>query len=451
MMLVGVLGGLLVFLWGRELAGGLAGICGLLLYVLDPTIVAHSHLVTMDVGVSVFALLFVFLLWRYVRVPGTLALVGCGIALGLALCAKFTAIALVPIGAVLLIASNLRRVSWRAAPEDPCPCGSGRRFKNCHAGRSAAGWDTRALSHAGIALLWIYAIALAVVVAIYRFHGPGAYLEGMTKVNADHASGYLAYMAGELAPRFTSYFAVAYLLKEPLAAIALAAAGLVYVLRRREFATRDRLFLLLPPFAFFVLHTWKADDLGIRYLIPCLPFAHLLGGIALAALWRGPSRAKRIAAAALSVWAVAAAAGIYPDGLSYFNESACLLDDPSKLGMDGGSRCGIAWLDDSNVDWGGGLKQLQTWLNANARGRVARLAYFGSFPVGAYEMPVEILQPEQLGFQPPAGLYAVSAHYVAHNSALVRRQYQRGDEWMLRVPPRAIVGHSLYVYDIGGK
>ena len=33
-----------------------------------------------------------------------------------------------------------------------------------------------------------------------------------------------------------------------------------------------------------------------------------------------------------------AAAGIYPDHLSYFNEMACLLKTPSNVGLDGGTR-----------------------------------------------------------------------------------------------------------------
>jgi hypothetical protein len=261
----------------------------------------------------------------------------------------------------------------------------------------------------------------------------------------------MAYLGGDLARRFTSYFAAAWLLKEPLASIILGLIGLGVVWRGSKFALRGRLFLTLPPAALFVLHVWKADDLGIRYIIPCLPFAHMLGGAAMAMLLRGPSSGKRAAGIVLGIWVIVAAVGIYPDGLSYFNESACLLDRPGKIGLDGGSRCGGAWLDDSNIDWGSGLKQLQSWLAKNAAGRTARLGYFGSFPPSAYDMPVELVEDSTLGFQPKAGLYVVSAHLATHSTALVRRGYSGGDEWMLRVPPVAIIGHCLYVYDFGGK
>lgn len=416
MMLVGLMGGLVLYLWGRQIAGELAGLCALFLYVLDPTIVGHSFLVTLDVGLGAFSLLFLFCLWNYVRAPGRVGLALCGLTLGLALCTKFSSVVLVPLAALLIVAHAALRTARIRGPEVR-------------------------------AMLAIYGIAAVVVLAIYRFQGP-AYLAGVTKVNADHAPNYLVYMAGDLASNFNSYFAVAYLLKEPLAAIVLAAAGLGLVLRGNGFALREKLFLLLPPTAIFALHVWKADNLGIRYIIPCLPFAHLLGGIALASMLRAPGKGKRIAAAILAAWAVAAAAGIYPDGLSYFNESACLLDDPGKLGWDGGSRCGIAWLDDSNVDWGEGLKQLGAWLESNAKGRAAKIGYFGSFPVEAYELPVQPMAGPETWFQPPPGLYAVSAHLVAHNAALVRRNYARGDLWQVRMPPRAIVGHCLYIYDI---
>ena len=127
------------------------------------------------------------------------------------------------------------------------------------------------------------------------------------------------------------------------------------------------------------------------------------------------------------------------------------MDNPRRLGFDGGSRCGTSWLDDSNVDWGEGLKQLQSWMSQNAKGRTASLAYFGSFPPGAYDSPVEQIDENKLWFRPPPGLYAVSAHLVAHQSAAAHNGRAAGDEWMARTHPNAIVGHCLYIYDIPAR
>ena len=73
-------------------------------------------------------------------------------------------------------------------------------------------------------------------------------------MNADHIAGYQAYLHGELAPRFYSYFAAAYLLKEPLATIGLSIAGLAILLRKKSMPVLVKLFLLVTPAVFFLRH-----------------------------------------------------------------------------------------------------------------------------------------------------------------------------------------------------
>jgi hypothetical protein len=203
----------------------------------------------------------------------------------------------------------------------------------------------------------------------------------------------------------------------------------------------DKLFLLLPPAVLFLAHTFMADNLGIRYIIPALPFAYLLAGVALDELIASGTRWKRALAAVLCLWVLVAAIGIYPDHLSYFNESACLLQNPGRTGRDGGSRCGPMWLDDSNVDWGEGLKQLRAWMNQHGPTRTMRFAYFGSFPPAVYGLGYEAIDVPQLIPEPTPGLYVVSAHVLARATAM-------GAGWLRRTTPTAIVGHCLYIYDI---
>jgi hypothetical protein len=188
-----------------------------------------------------------------------------------------------------------------------------------------------------------------------------------------------------------------------------------------------------------------ADDLGIRYILPTLPFLHLLAGLGIATLLAVPHpfRWAPYVAAGLCCWAVLAAAGIYPDHISYFNESACLLTQPGRIGLDGGTRCGTSWLDDSNVDWGQGLKQLKAWLDRNARGRQLKLAITAGFPPEAYGIQCRHLDPTVLMREPEPGLYAVSAHLVALIPAL-----NGASTWLERVQPKAIIGHAIYIYEI---
>jgi hypothetical protein len=464
-ILLGALLGWLIYWWGRELVGSGAALAALFFYSFDPTMVAHSALVTTDVGVTAFAVLFLFTLWRYLHQPTRKHLIFCGLALGAVLGAKFSAVFMLPVAAILMAAA----VRWpigsdsatapeksfaKVGPNSPCPCGSGKKYKKCHGAGATPAKDVgrsvrlHELTRAAGMLLAMCAIAALVIEALYLFNGdPFLYLTGLKKVNADHIAGYQAYLHGDLAPHFYSYFAIAYLLKEPLATVLLSIAGLVILLRKETTPATTKLFLLLTPLVYFLATTILADDLGIRYLIPTLPFAYLLAGLALATLFEKRLVWGRYVAAALCLWVLVEAIGIYPDHLSYFNESACLLEAPGRIGWDGGSACGPMWLDDSNVDWGQGLKQLRAWLDRHANGRPVHLTYFGVYPPEGYGLqhPKADL-PELLGNRPP-GLYAVSAHQVARIPALADTNAPGAGAW-LRSPPAAMAGHAFYIYDV---
>jgi 4-amino-4-deoxy-L-arabinose transferase-like glycosyltransferase len=375
MLLCSTLLGLVIFLWTAEMAGAVAALAALIIYVLDPNVMAHGYLATMDIGLAAFAVIFLYALWRYVRERGTGRLIVCGIAMGLMLGAKFSGVFLLPVAAVVL---------W-----------------------SGMGWREAART-----LLVCAAIAVVVIEVLYLSPG-GLYLyqAGLEQVNQDHNPDYLVYLGGQFAHSFPGYFAAAWLLKEPLATMVLGCVGAWVAWRGKT-----RWFLLLPPAAVLLAHTFLADDLGVRYILPAFPFAHMLAGIG--AAWMLERRWGRIAVPSLGLWLAVSVLWIYPDQLAYFNEAA------------GGWRAGPKWLDDSNVDWGQGLKQLREW----AGGRPVQVMYFGSFPVAGYLPAAGVVG--RVG-ERGAGLYAVSAHFVARDSELRER------------PPVAVVGHSIYIYEVG--
>ena len=401
---------LLVYGFGRQLFGPSAALGALFLFAADPTMVAHSYLVTTDAAVAAASLLFLLALYRYLLKPGNGRLLFASVALGLALSTKFSAVFLIPIAAILLFCG-----APRLAPP-----------------RSPMVFAFRALGVMGL-------VSLAIIVALYlSWRAPYLYLLGMHRVNGDHVAGFLCYLGGELKSRFYSYFAMAWLLKEPLATVALALTGVVLATRRRGMKRLVKLFFFVPPVIFFLACTFLADDLGVRYEMPVMLFGYLAGGIALETLWRGRIYA-RVAALAACAWVVLAAAGIYPDHLSYFNEAACLPDRADRIGFDGGSRCGPEWLADSNVDWGQSLPQLKSWIDRHAGGRPVNLLYFGYSPPEAYGIPND--PNARMVPLPPRGLYAISSHFVAYGLANPRL------EW-LREKPAAVVGHAYYIYDI---
>jgi hypothetical protein len=448
--------GFLIYRWGSQMMGLPPALCALFLFSLDPAVLGHSFLVTMDVGLAAFSILFLFAAWHYVRRPGAYRLVLCGLALGAVLCAKYSALFLVPVAAALLLVA----VVWPAeSPQggersvwDPFHAATDRaraglrrasQKKEPHAPVLSPGSFKRRLVLAACAFLAICAIAFVVIQAVYFFpKDPLTYYQGLQLVNADHDPNFEAFMAGEFQPRFTSYFAVAYLLKEPIAGIVLAALGLIVLIGSKSISRLSKWFLIAPPLAMFAGHTIWADNLGVRYIMPLLPFAHLLGGLGLATLLATRKKWALGVALGLGGWAVLSAAGVYPDHLSYFNEAACLLQDPSHIGIDGGTRCGPAWLGDSNVDWGEGLKQLKAWLDRNAPGRTVKIANPGGFPPEAYGITAIPVSDEELIRRPPPGLYAISSRIIA-----VLPPGAPADNWAQTTTPVAIVGHGFYIYD----
>jgi hypothetical protein len=472
MILLAATMALLLYVWGRQMLGPAAALGSLFLFALDPNVIAHSYLTTLDAGFAAFTLLFLFVLWRYLHHPSTPRLLLCGLALGLVLVTKFSAVLLLPVAGLLIFAATLwppaeivklrpsllslyaPELAVKTGPNDACPCGSGRKFKVCHGARDAGHLPQPSrlgakLTRSVLVFAAMCLVAFVVVQATYFFSSdPLLYLRGISLVNADHDPTYPAYLADTVDTKFLSYFAVAWLLKEPLPTLALVILGLVTVIRRAKYGLLDKLFLLGPAAVLFVGHTLLADPVGIRYILPAMVLTYLAGGVALAELLSSPDRWKRVAALVLCLWAAVAAAGAYPDHLSYFNEAACLTTDPGKIGLDGGSRCGPLWLDDSNVDWGEGLKQLKAWWDGNASGRAMRLAYFGSFPPEAYGLHYQPVSLPQLMQAPSPGLYAVSAHLVARAPALSERYTGGSGAWLRRTPPHAIVGHCFYIYDI---
>src|SRR5206468_675398 len=62
-----LLTGLVIFLWTRQVAGNAAGLLGTALWVFNPVALAYGHLVLMDMGVTLFMLLAVWAVSRYLN------------------------------------------------------------------------------------------------------------------------------------------------------------------------------------------------------------------------------------------------------------------------------------------------------------------------------------------------------------------------------------------------
>jgi hypothetical protein len=81
-------------------------------------------------------------------------------------------------------------------------------------------------------------------------------------------------------------------------------------------------------------------------------------------------------------------------------------------------------------------------MDISASGRTLKLANPFWFPPSAYGIAAEAENILEQG-EPIPGLHAVSASLIARIPT-----YPGANDWLRRIPPVAVVGHGLYIYDI---
>lgn len=389
--LMGVLIGVLLIgaVYGitRSYAGTGAAVLAALLVAFIPDVLAHSGVSYNDVPVALVLLLAAYALDRAVRDPRPRRVAMAGIASGLALATKFSAIAIGPLGLILLALE----------------AGGGR-------WREAAWWR-----RIGIGVPLLLLTTYLTLVAAYQGDFTLADFWFGLEFNLRHvAQGHPAYLLGEQRmDGWWYYFPVAFLLKTPAALHLLMLVAVVMLVRAPRGASWRGLLahpLRMPVVAggLFLLFVLAADlNIGFRHALPIIPFACMLIGIGVAAAWRKGSRGMRAVLVALLLWNTVSVARAWPWFLSYLSEYA------------GAEEEGYRLLGDSSLDWGQGLLELRRYMHANDI-PVVYLSYFGTAPPEGYGLeylPLPSFGPlgarRMAEGQPPPRYMAISATNLA--------------------------------------
>jgi len=426
--------GALVYRWGREWAGPVAGFLAFVLLLLDPNVLANGRLITGDLPLVLFYVLALYGYWRWVkeyrriarraesqpalllprhRSAGYLLLSGLG--LGLAAATKFNAALLLPIlGLWALI------LAWRRG-------------------------DIRPL----LALLVVGFCAWFIIWAVYGFSlwrgffPGGAFWEDLFWQSRYLYSQHGVYLFGESSPTgWWYYFPVTFILKTPLITLVLFVLATWLAIRHRS--RQVWLFLLLPLLIYFIGSMISALNIGYRYLLPVLPLIFLLVGVELGRTSRISQKPGKYILLLTALY-VLLALWVWPDYLAYFNVLA---------GRD-------SWrsLSDSNVDWGQDLPALAAWQQANQE--PLKLSYFGTAHPSAYGLSFEPLPtwspgPEQLPpslqsynpADPAPGAYALS---VTNLHGVVLGQEREAYATFREQTPTDRIGGSIFVYHVPAR
>jgi len=445
-LLLSLLLGWALYRWGRRLFGVPGALLGLSLYVLDPNVVAHSGLVTTDLGVTLFMFLAVSAFWSWCERPARRTLMLFGLAVGGAFAAKYTAVWLPPIlaslgAALLFLRFPLPRRPLTAAAET--------------APRAASFWSRLGALLSAAAV--VIAIAFLVLALSYAVVGLPVYLDGLDRTLHHSAIGHRAYLMGEVSETgWWYYFLVAWLIKTPPGTILIVAASLLLMALGRRRSARDELFLYLPVLITIAITcAWKVN-IGLRHLLPIYPFLYLGAG-RLMIPGREPAagtspvarrwapRAAVIAIALALGWNAVEAARIAPYHLAYFNLFA------------GGPANGHKYLLDSNLDWGQSAKALRRYAEGQnlpviycAFGGNTDPWYYGvryQYVPGTGNLLASKKRPGRMPERAPRELMAVSA-MVVHSLHFSSPDLYA---WLADRTPVAVPGYSFLVYDITGE
>ena len=364
--LLTILLALLVFLAAKEMFGTGAGFIALALIVCDPNILAHGAVVGTDMGLSCFMFASVYAFYRYVKAPSPARLVVVGLAAGLALAAKHTAILVFPI---LFLLALFEIVRAKDATDQPIS-------RKKYSARLA------------LALVVVGAVAITVLWMFYGFRYDAReaglqlnppfnqFLQGLSRPHEIHLLSWVAnwhllpesYLYGLADVRIMSdyytsfifgttylhgvwyYFPVAFLIKSTLTFLILLAFTAWTIFTRRFTAWREIVFLTLPPFFHLLIAIWSRMNIGLRHILPMYFFLIVLvAGVA----WTYIQKDRRwaYALAALVLFQAISGYRTYPGYMAYANE---LWGGPSQT---------YKYLTDSNADWAQQLKSVKRYLD----------------------------------------------------------------------------------------
>ncbi len=433
---------LLVWRWGRQLFGPAVGVLLAVVCAAEPTALGHGALFKNDIAATFAYALFWFMAWKYWRDPHPWRAAALGGATLLAMSAKLSMLFLAGAGPLVILLAA-RRAGWR---------------------RTAAGLALALLiPYLGLVALYQFETRRIPVFELqayarnphlprwftlagwifYLLPVPWHLWEGCVTLFENNAYPGAIYLLGRVYPHGTPlYFPLALAVKipAPLQFLLLAgSAALVVSAVRRRLSAAD-LFWIVPGFLYIGLASTSALQLGVRLVLPALPFGILLCGAGIAYLWSGWRRALPVS---LAAWLMVQSAVVYPHGISFMNL------------WSGGSDEALKYLADSNVDWGQSLPELREFVSEEHIGKF-RLSYFGNDNVFRYfgENEVELVAPPwddklALGrrLTPKPGYYAISASLLpGHFFAPKYRDYYAA---FREIQPVARAGDSIYIYRIG--
>jgi hypothetical protein len=448
-LILSILLGYLIYLFGSELFGRKAGLFALALYVFEPNIIAHSGVATVDICLSFFYFATIYFFYHFLRKNTLSNLVVTGIWLGLALATKFTSVFLVP---VIFILCYLWAKHKKPIKLEKNRFGIGisswwKAFGVIFIIAFVLSWGFYGFEFSPISKKTNYAPH---VVEFFNTNPLGGrikyFIENVPLPASTFArdfirllyyinSGSRAFLLGEYSETggWWYYFYAAFALKVPIALLALLALAVFYSIRKMDL---ERWIILWPAIAVILAFSFLNNyNVGIRHILPAFPFLFVFIGGMFSDKFGLPKRVKIISVLLLALF-IFSSVSSFPYYLGYFNEFA------------GGIGNGYKSLSSHNINYGA-LLMLKDYMHANGINNI-KLAHESSTDPKYYGINYTPIT-SNLYPSPPCGKQtgkiAVTVEFVDGIFIDPPDCY----DWLKDYAPKANVGGGFLVYDIPDK
>jgi 4-amino-4-deoxy-L-arabinose transferase-like glycosyltransferase len=446
------------WLWARRLFDPLAALLPVLLVVSVPPVLGNAALASLDVAAAATILLALYTLQRWLVSAAARDALLFGLASGLAVCTKFSAIPFIGLSLITLALAH-HLVAARPAVAGAPALTAGRAAASAPWARRLAGlaiaaaallvpvwlaYGPRAPNDAHVAVRFDWAVAYLLAHGGFD-HALGVLLShvwlprelkdlvnGVVAVKAHNDSGHRSYFLGEVRETgWWDFYLVALAVKTPIPLLFAGPVGVAW-LARTGWRARDS-WALAPLVVVGTLLTFASTfsriNIGIRHILIVYPFLALGAAYLAQRAWRAivaqrNARLALVSAAgvvALLAWQLSTLWRAYPDYLPYFNEAVA---HPERV------------LVDSDLDWGQDLYRLEqraTQLHIQH----LSLAYRGTADLAREPLPTLYILPPH---QPVTGWVAVSE--------LARTRDPDDYHWLDAYRPLERVGKSIDLYYI---
>ena len=428
-----VLAVVMLFVWGRRILGDAGGLVAAILFTTVPPVLAHAGLATTDMAATATIIASVVALVMWLEQPSRWRTLALGLAVGLALLAKLSALVYLSSAgaatAVLWLGTSAEERQWRARARRLGVAGvvaflllwAGYRFSVGPLVDYARPAENRSR-----------VVEAARAVARLPIFPAPEYAAGLNVLRSKNADGFKNILLGERIRQGRWYFfAVALAVKTPIPFLVLASIGAFVLVRN---AARNRRWTDATPvvaaLAILLAALPSNITIGVRHVLPIYGPLAVMAAAGAQALWlrRSSVPAGAVIAAALIGWQVLESARAHPQYLAYFNQLAGA--HPERVLMD------------SDLDWGQDLDRLSDTLKARGIKRVA-LSIYTKADLDQHGLPeFTELAPNT----PVTGWVAISAFrlYLGYLGDSPFDDFA----WLRRYTPVATVGKSIYLYYI---